>query len=182
MLSGVWGLPRRNRGRIRCTGSHGRRGQNRSLLRQWPFAPDVLATIDYRPHLDLGIADAHCPARLCTSFRKKIRQSCQCQPFRTLSQSTKGIASVECCLILDKASTAENSSRTLPIHFLMIISSQRLAHPVSGHTCHGALGRGCLRDLRGRSHLIGTPDFESSCRSRSQRPQRAGFQGPCGEP
>ena len=41
-----------------------------------------------------------------------------------------GIASVECCLILDKSSMAENSSRMLPIHFLMIVSSQRLVHPV----------------------------------------------------
>ena len=130
LLSGVWDLPRRNRELIRCTGGHDRRGQGGSLLRQWPFVPDVLATIDYRPHLDLGIADAHYPARLRTSFRKQFWQRCQCQAFRALSESTMAVASVERCLILDKASMAENSSRMLPVRFLMIISSQRLVHPV----------------------------------------------------
>ena len=63
-------------------------------------------------------------------FASKFWPSCQCQAFRTLSESTMRIASVECCLILDKASIAENSSRMLPIHFLMIISSQRSVPPV----------------------------------------------------
>ena len=53
------------------------------------------------------------------------------ESFRTLSEQTMGIVAVDCCLLLDKATMAENSARPLPVHFMFLISAQRKADGIT---------------------------------------------------
>ena len=89
-------------------------------------APDNSCFIVFPPHttkwgetMDIG------------EQRDELIDLARTESFRTLSEKTMGVVAVECCLILDRSTIAENSARPLPIHFMFLISAQRKADGVT---------------------------------------------------